>query len=382
MKSNRIMVLVLACLLLTGCKGFPASDGSVGEQSPSGSGKSAVTVYAEAEYRYALQQVFSYINMSESSLEILWTGEKSSADVVITDCVPQSDYSLYRPLDTKKLNIQGAEAFALRTQQGIIGLPLFLHVNGFWYDELLYTQQQRAVPQSRDTWLSGTLSREYPAVCDRQSMEALFWSMVAPLYLAAGGTDEELAAGQLQAACLQPALEQVAQAVEDRYLLLTADARQKFTDTEAAFWLADGAEVAKSYNLKSNLSRWGISLSVSFGADQQAQSVAWADMLLIRSTAEKEVTDRFLQLFYTEKVLADLSEDTKMPMACRMNYIPSVVPEPAKTCYTALSSPAMELCCIVCGWSEETRETVETTLLHMIDGAFTVLEATEQICGN
>lgn len=367
-KMVKILAAVLAFCLLCGCNGVSNTNGSENAETVSPPENGFLKVYAESGYRYALQQVFSHINMSDSSLEILWTGEKNSADVVITDYVPIEEYGDYMVLNTQKLSAQGMEQLLLRTDRGVIGLPVFLHLDGFWYDQWLYQENNATVPQSKNTWSSCELNGEYPAVCDKESMEALFWGVVAPLYLSCGGTEQELITGQLQKTNLQSALEQVRKMLETKQLILTGEARQTFTSSNATFWIAGVEQLSRSYNYQSNLSTWNISLSLPFEADEKTECVVRADMLLIRNTADPSLAERFIELFYDEKILTDLSENTKMPMACRMRYSPSEVPEMAQICHTALSSPTAELHYVICGWEEGKQEKVYSALLQLMQG--------------
>lgn len=365
-KMLRILALMLAAVMLCGCQGISMTNGSDDSEPVSQQQDGFLKVYAESGYRYALQQAFSHINMSDSTLEILWTGEKSTADVVITDYVPAEEYDGYMVLNTEKLTAQGIEQLMLRTDRGVIGLPVFLHLDGFWYDQLLYQENNITVPQSRNAWSSCTLNEAYPAVCDEESMEALFWGVVAPLYLRYGGTEEELSAGKLQKDCLQSALDQVAWMLQEKQLILTDEARQNFTSSKATFWIAGVDQAARFYNFKSNLSSWNISLSLPFESDEKPECIVRADMLLIRNTADSALAERFLELFYEGKTLIDLSENTKMPMACRTRYSPSVVPELAQICHTALASPATELRYVICTWDEDKQEKVYSSLLKMM----------------
>ncbi len=378
MRRGRLFSLLLVLLLLCGCRGVPADGDGQKNQTDPGQPGGCLTVYAESEYRYALQQVFSHINMVDSRLEIQWAENKSTADVVITDCVPENEQGEYMVLHTDVLSTQPLEQLTLSTRQGVIGLPVFLHLNGFWYDQLLHSNHNEAVPQSAGAWLGNSLCEEYPTVCAEDNVEALFWGIVAPLYIGCGGTEEELSTGALQPDSLLPALEQFCNMT--KAIVLTDQAREKFTSSEAEFWIADIGQIAKHYNYKSNLSQWGISLSVPFDVEEKTQCVVWADMLLIRNTVDPSMAKQFLNLFYENNMLTDLSENTRMPMACQMQYSPSAIPELVQICYTALSSPAMELRYVICTWSEEKAEGIKTSLLALLGGEIDAQQAAVQLC--
>ncbi len=380
MRKHSLLSALLALLLLCGCNGTSISGENQNGTTDAGGQYSSLTVCADENYRYALQQVFSHVNMTENDISILWTGDMSTADVVITDRVPESDFGKYMVLDMDALDFAEMEQLTLRTQQGVIGLPLFLRLDGFWYDQLLYANHDVAVPHSLDSWLDCPLNTQYPAVCHSDSIASVFWGMVAPLYLSFGGTEEDLALGVLKPESLLPALEQVVHMVESRALVLSDRARESFTSVQAEFWIAGVDQVAKYYTYKSNLSAWDISLAAPFDTGEKPQCVVRADVILIRNTVDKAVAERFLNLFYENKVLTDISDDTKMPMACQISYAPSVVPELAYTCYTALSSPRAELRYVVCSWSDEKTKSMETVLLDILGGELTAHEAVEQIC--
>ena len=201
-KCKGLLCLILAALLLCGCGTTEAQSGqNADEMTNPEPGK--VYVYSEHQYKTALMQIFSHINLTENALSVEWVGNIDQADVVITDRLDKSQDTQYRVIDTQQLPVKPMEQLLLRDQRGVIGIPLFLHLSGFWYDELLYQNADLTVPQSVETWQQCT---QYPAVCEKNDADSLIWGIVVPMYLYYGGTAEELATGQLQEQPLSKAL--------------------------------------------------------------------------------------------------------------------------------------------------------------------------------
>ena len=363
-----------AALLLCGCHGTSQQDGGEQEYNTAHSGGS-LSVCAGERYRFALQQILSHINLSGNGLTLTWTDDMEEADVVITDNIEPQELAEFQVIQTDKLDLQGIEALAAADERGIVGLPLFLRVDGFWYDELLYSQYSATAPQSMNSWQESAVAQQYPAVCDEGDMDAVFWGVIAPLYLSAGGTEAELSTGSLQQAYLLPALEQLETLLSSGLLQLSTDARQAFTAVQTAYWLTGVDRVAESYNYMSNLSSWWPSLSLLFPADQQAVCVVRAEVLAVRSTVEPELAERFLKVFFDQQTAADLSSYVRMPMASQMRYSPDTVPELPQICYTALSSPMVDIAYAACTWEQTQITQVCDTLLELMNGQIDAAQA-------
>ncbi len=376
--SLRLLSVFLAAVLLCGCRGSEQPNGNQGGDTGQHS-SGTVTVYSQNRYKAALQQIFSHINLTENRLQVYWTADKNAADVIITDLVDPINYGNYRQLQPETLPVQPMEQLLLTDGGRVIGLPVFLRLDGFWYDALLYENYVSAVPQSFNTWQSSALCQEYPAVCSENDINALFWAFAAPLYLQAGGTEEELARGSFHTEKLVTALEPLEKVCAEGMLKLTSDARQMFTSTRSMFWITGVERVSESYHYMSNLSSWNLGLSLPFSAQAQAVSVLRADVLLVKSTADAALTDLFLQIFFRQQTMAELSADSKMPIACKMEYAPLMVPELVQTCYTALSSPAVELRYVSCGWSGNRQEKLRSALLSLMQGKLSARQAAQQI---
>lgn len=377
-KNRRIWLLcgmLVLLLLLVGCVNGTANreDGSDGDEKTRDIG--TLTVYAPEKYKSALQQVFSHINLSQTEFRVNWSADFASADVVITDNLPLESHSDYRVLQPEKLQVQGIEQLTVYSEQGVIGLPVFLHLAGFWYDQLLYDSSSIEVPQSMNSWQTCSLNGQYPILCDKTDMCALFWSVAAPYYLKSGGSTQELAEGDFRHESLLEALKTLEGMRTDGFIQLSDQARQAFTATQAAYWVTCVDNVSAYYNHMSGRSSWNLSLSLPFDAQERTLCVVRAEVLAVRKRADTALTDRFLELFFKQQVLADLSAYSRMPLACHMNYAPEVVPTMPQVCYTLLSSPTVDVVQVPCVWSANKQQQVYDILQNMMEGTINAAEA-------
>lgn len=374
-----LLCVILVLSLLLGC-----TDGTVNHPDSTSGGENTqsivtLTVYAPEKYRPALQQVFSHINLSQTGFRVSWSSNFTAADVVITDTLPTKSYGDYRVLQPESMQVQGIEQLTVRSEGGIIGLPLFLQLDGFWYDELLYENYDIAVPQSMDSWQACDLYGQYPIVCDESDMCALFWSVVAPYYLKSGGSAEQLSEGVFQRESLLNALKKLEDLRNSGIISLSKQAWQSFSAAQAAFWVTGVDNIAERYNYMSNRSSWKPSFSLAFDKQERPICVVRADVLAVRKDADIALTDDFLALFLDQQMLADLSAYSKMPLACRMSYAPGKVPALPQVCYTLLSSPTLNVVQVPCKWSAEKQQQVCACLLSLMNGGMDAAQAAEGI---
>lgn len=374
-----ILWLLLVLVTFSACRTQPDTSPNDNQDASENRG-GTVMVYAREQYRYALQQAFSHLSLSESELRIFWTGDPDLADVLITDNIPQQQLQSFRPIDTDRLTLKGIEALEIRDSRGVIALPLFLRLDGFWYDEQLYATRELTAPQSLNSWQSDPLREECPAVWDPEDTDELFWGVVAPYYLYAGGELQTLTSGQLRPEPLQTALARTAELAQNGLLTESNQAQQSFINQKSGIWLAGNDQLAASYHSMSNLSSWRISGSLPFAAQERACCVVRADVVAVRIDSDQELTDRFLSLFYNAQTVSDLSVSVRMPAACQMHYTPVAVPELNQICYTLLSSPAMDVHYSSICWPESRQGQVESVLLALMRSELTAQEAANQIC--
>ena len=366
-KGKRLLCLILALFFLCGC-GAAEPSGGEKDNTTDHPNPGKVTVYSEQRYKAALMQVFSHINLTEKSFSVDWVGDMSEADIVITNNPDR--YEDYRVIEVQQLPVKPMEQLMLRDDRGAIGVPVFLRLCGFWYDELFYANADLTVPRSVETWTQST-----PAVCEKNDTDAILWGIVAPVYLYYGGTSEELSSGQLQQEILSKSLSHLQAICDQGRLQLTEDARQFFTSTQAAFWLASDQQIAASYNYMSNRSKIGFDAGLILPAREYSQCVVRADVMLVRQKADPALTDLFLQRFFREQTLIELSTDTQMPLACQVMYGPSVIPELPQMCYTVLASPTVKISYVTCSWSQEEESAITEALQTLLLDKTTV-EAT------
>lgn len=368
---------ILIVLLLGGCVNgtVNSQDGSNGEEKPQNIG--TLTVCAPEKYKSALQQVFSHINLSQTEFSVKWSSNFADADVVIAEYLSLENHGDYRVLDPQKLQVQGIEALSVRSEQGVIGIPVFLHLDSFWYDQLLYDSHEIEPPQSKDAWQTCNLNGQHQIVCDETDMYALFWSVVAPYYLKSGGSTQELAEGNFQRESLVNALKILEDMREEGFVQLSDQAWQSFAEMKAAYWITCVDNVATYYNHMSTRSSWRPALSLPFTALEKTVCVVRADVLAVRKDADSALTDRFLELFFKQQVLADLSAYSRVPLACQIKYAPEVVPALPQVCYTLLSSPTVDVVQVPCVWSANKQQQIHSFLLRFMNGAVSAAEAAE-----
>lgn len=345
----RLICLILFVALLCGC-GVPEPSGGEHNSEDELAEHGRIAVYSEQQYKTALMQIFSHINLTEKTFSVDWVGDMEQADIVITNNLNKENYGNYQVIDVQKLSVKPVQQLIVQDDRGVIGVPVFLRLCGFWYDELLYSSMDLKVPQSMETW---TQSNLYPTVCEKNDTEALIWGIIAPLYLYYGGTAAELSTGALSQETLSKAMTHLQALCDQNLLQVTDDARQSFTSTQAAFWLTGANQIAASYNYMSNRSKLGFVNGLILPAKEHSKCVVRADVLLVHKDADPAFAELFLQSFFREQTLIELSTDTLMPLACQVQYGPSVIPELAQICYTVLSSPSVEISYVSCGWSRE-----------------------------
>lgn len=376
--KGRLLCLLLALIMvLSGCRNPGKTDGN-GEGENTQPGGGFLSVYVEERYRITMQQLFSATKMDKEVFSIHWVGDLASADVVITDYLPEEQLSAYRVLELEKLDVQSVSELLLRDERGVIGIPLFLRVEGFWYDAQYYGNDG-VVPQSLDSWIEEYEREMVPAVFDGSDATSLFWAVVAPLYLHAGGTAEQLSQGVFQKEPLEIALERLETISSAGLVQGSGESRQVFTTAQTPFWITDNQEIAASYNYKTTVSSWNLSTSLPFYAGEQATCVIRADVVAVKESADVAMADRFVEILFEHNTLEDLSASNQMPIACRLDYSSDVLPEIVQICYTALSAPSVKLSYVHCRWSASQYEKMHEILLAVAQGTLTVPEAVNQI---
>lgn len=122
-----------------------SSPGSpVSETALSGS----LSVYAEKGYQTALERVFRTLNLRHPLLDMQWADTPAGADIVITDRLPAEEAGQYRTLDNVADPLRDVliPELVLRDERGVLGLPLFLRCDSYWYDTLLYQKPKAPFP--------------------------------------------------------------------------------------------------------------------------------------------------------------------------------------------------------------------------------------------
>ena len=377
--SVRFLCAVLAFLLLSGCTGAANNQSVETNTEQENQTAGTLTVYTPEKYRASVQQVFSHINLVQEEIRVVWSENFDAADIVITDSLPRQDHEKYRVIPYEELDVQGINGLAVYSDQGVIGVPVFLRLDGFWFDQHLFDRSDMEVPQSMDSWQSCELWGQYPIVCDQTDMCALFWSVVAPYYLKCGGSIHELSEGNFRQDSLLAALKQLESMRDSQFVQLSDQAWREFTSMQAAYWLTCVDNVAAYYNHTSNRSSWNPSLTLPFGAQEQAICVIRADVMAVRKDADIALTECFLEHFFNQRTLSDLSTYSRLPLACRMSYTPDVVPQLPKKCYSMLSSPMVEIVTVSHMWSETEQKQVYEELLQLMNGNKNAVEATDSI---
>ena len=377
--------MAAGCALLmmgTGCspeKAPLSSPGSpVSETALSGS----LSVYAEKGYQTALERVFRTLNLRHPLLDMQWADTPAGADIVITDRLPAEEAGQYRTLDNVADPLRDVliPELVLRDERGVLGLPLFLRCDSYWYDTLLYQKIESAVPYSLESFRSSPLLSEFPVVCDIQGMEHLFWSTAAPVYLSAGGTEEELSVASFRPEPLLAALKRIRELTDGGMLSMQENAQSRFTSDTAMFWITDVHKIAGVLNRMPNLSDISFAPTLVYTKTSAASLVVRADFVTVRQQASPVLAEFFLRTLYENKTLVNLTIDTKIPLACRLSFGTNSVPELVAACYTILASPSLQLFYLPCRWDASVSARIEAALSGLASASLTPEEAVQRLC--
>ena len=127
----------------------------------------------------------------------------------------------------------------------------------------------------------------------------------------------------------------------------------------------------------SNRSKLGISSGLILPAGNRSQCIVRSDVILVHQDADPYLTDLFLRRFFEEQTLVELSSDTQLPIACQIQYGPSVIAELAQISYSVLSPPSVEIVYINCGWNSSEEAAIRQVLQDFAKGAVTAEESTD-----
>lgn len=375
--------LAAGILLAGGCAPLPAASGP---SCPTRAGQElsgTLRVYADDSRRNALTRVFRSLNSRYPGLEAQWAASPEESDIVVTGCIPAEESSAYRTLDDTAQAVGGAliQELLFRDERGVIGLPLFLRADCYWYDQLLYRKTETETPFSLESFQASPIRGDYPAVCDAADMDSLFWSTLAPLYLSAGGTAEELADGTFRAPIMLPAVRRLRELCASGMLVIREQAAERFITNNTMFWIADFASMADIRYDMPNLSDVGFAPTLVYHQQDTPFIALRADVVAVRAAADPALTDAFLETLYDNKTLVNLCSDAKIPLACRLSFGSHSVPELVDSSYAILASPSLQTDYVSCRWNAAVRSRIIRAVADIAGGAMTAEEGCAALCG-
>lgn len=371
----KIFCLVLSVLMLTSCTGRNTDKTPGGDSSAQPSGK--LTVYAEQYYRNALERIFRAAGSFYPGLTAEWSENAGTADIIISDLPPSGELM---PIGEAVPESLINQSLLRRSGGETVGIPLFLHIDSIWYDTLLYGRENIEPPYTCGDLLSLPLAKEYPAVCGTQTPDVLFWAGAAPLYLANGGTAEQLSAAEFDRNILAAALERIASLRDEGVLRFAADAEKDFTSTRAAAVISSFARLTEAENSMSALSEITFAPRLLSAEAEKAFLVIRADTVSVRADADRGCALAFLKLLFEPKNLINLLSETHIPLACKVSYGSRSIPENVQDLYESLASNLLDTVYISAEWQNARAAEIYSAIGGFAGGSLTAAEAVQYIC--
>lgn len=379
----RALLLKIICIILSSVFVLVSCGENDGGKSsdPNGSKRISgrLTVYSDPCYRSALERIFRTAGGVYSALAVEWTGDADSADLLITD-TPPSDGLM--PIDSAVPDDIISNSLLRKSGENIVGIPLFLHIDSIWYDTLFYDREKCTPPYNYEDLQKLSLAKQFPAVCPADDPELLFWAAVAPLYLANGGSSQELTDAKFDKAILEKAIGRLSKLRDEGLLSFTPDAVKAFTSARASALVCSFAELAEAENSMSSLSEETLAPSLFCADGEQAFIVVRADTVSVRQTADRACALAFLELLFEPKNLINLLSDTHIPLACKISYGSRSIPENVQHLYEALASNLTETVYISENWDDGRADGIYEAVGLFGSGRLSAEKTAERLCSD
>lgn len=374
--TNKLLSSALCLLLICGCTDSSGGTNDSTINDPEITGK--ITISAAPEYSAALSKVADRIERNSPGLEISFTDD--SADIIITDRLPENAVQNCMPLNSaaEKIGSTIIPELTIKNGDDIIGLPLFLKIESYWFDRLYYQANSREIPFSLTAVKASLKSNEHCAVFSPSSAESFFWSTAAPYYIKAGGTAEELSNADFNSEKLQKALENASQLFKHGIVSADTSAGELFLSEQLMFYIADISKIsAERHNFPLNSD---ISLAPSLIFNDNCSTLAVRSAFVtVRKSADKDLVNKFLAELYSNEILLNIIKSSEIPLACRISYDNNSVPALTAGVNSVLSSPDVGIHYINCRWNEKITAAVTEAVNGIADGNLSAAQAANHI---
>lgn len=360
MKNTSKFISVILCIfLLTGCA--EEKDRAISFENRTAENNEKIIISAPTEYASALSKVSERIESNIPGLKILFS--EKDADIIITDRLPSDSFSEYMSLEDISGQIKNTVIPELTVKNGndIIGIPLFLKIESYWFDNLYYQANSKSVPFSLSAVKEAIKSAEHGAIFDRSASESFFWSTLAPYYLASGGTENELGFADFNREKLTAAAESTARLFKEKIVSVNEAANELFLSERLMFYITDVSEIAaERHSLP-------INSEVSFAPDLifddgTAELIVRSAFIAVKKALPKALVNKFLGELYSNEILLNIIKSSGIPLACRIEYNNNSVPELVSGINAVLSSPDVNIHYINCFWNEQTVSAVNNAI--------------------
>ena len=382
--KNKILPFLLALIvMLTGCRNGSESYGSVFSGTEFSDPNGTLKIFVRHDFKSSLNRFAATLRLEHPNFTVELTDNPYDSDIVISDTVPSGDENALVPLDDIVADYTEIfpSDFLLENQKGIIGVPLFLSFDAFWFDELIYRRTEADIPASIDELISSSLIDSYIPICSDTSLSGIFWSAVAPVYLSSGGKADDVANGKFAREPAVSAFERLNLIRENALLTQTEDSEQLFTKNSSLFWAENISKVERIQNNMPGLSTTSFHPSLIFHENETPSVVLRAHILTVRESADMYLAEIFIKELYSESTLLTVATESKIPLACKCSYGSHSLPQFAHTVYSVLASPSVGLYNIICRWSDSDKSRIYGSVLAFFNDNLSPEAAADILCG-
>lgn len=379
----RLVTIITIIFITVGCR--PSSHIRPSNNEPvidQGNISGKLSVYSQYSYKAALSRVFRTLNMQYSQLDVQWTNDRSKADIIITDAIFNNETAEFRTLDQEAQDLEKVliPNLIFRDHRGVVGLPLFLRTDCYWYDELFYKKAGNPIPLSIGEFMDSPLRHDFPAIYDRDNAESIFWSTLAPIYLSLGGNKVELENASFQLEPMSGAFRYLYKMGKHKILIPKENAYMDFLSNNTMFWNTDFTAITDIRNRMPNLSKLGLSPTLIYDTKDLPNIILRADIVAVKKTTDKKLSQVFLSWLFDNKTLVNLAVDSKVPLACKISYGYNSIPELTNTSLALLSSPSLNIIYLSYNWDYSIKTKISDAINNVLNFTLSPEEASRLIC--
>lgn len=373
-----LSLLLVILMMLVGCTSKPSAKNELKDNGNNTFIKGKLTIYAENNFRSAIDLFLYSFNLSYPKLQIEWA-TKDKADIIITDRIPEEQMSEFAVLNSTIEDYQNIFLDSLIVKKGedIIAVPLFLELDAIWYKETFFAEKNVSAPLLLNDLATSKLNEQYPAISYSGNAETLFWSILAPIYLSNGGQPYELQSGSLNKAILETTLMHF-ETLKQNKILNTADSPESlFTKNLTQFWAANISDVCGVKNHITNFDSVTFMPSVISNNQDADNIVIRSSSLAVKKNCDINLVEIFLSELFSDRYLTGLSVNLKMPLACKTSYNSHSIPEFVVKNNSVIALPSVKIHYLNCLWDDDTKSKLITPLQNFINDSISLEVACE-----